>query len=48
MGWRRFEVIGVLGSGLPLLRVASDPGPTLAIKPGSYDWPDVAWPRRRV
>src|SRR5271166_2958648 len=21
MGWRRFEVIGVLGSGLPLLRV---------------------------
>jgi hypothetical protein len=48
MGWRRFEVIGVLGSGLPLLRVASDPGPTLAIKPGSYDWPDEAWPRRCV
>ena len=40
MGWSDFAVEGEIARGIVQLRVASDPQQSLAVKPGSYTWPD--------
>ncbi len=37
-GWEQFDVLGELSSGVAVLRPIG--GPIVAVKPGSYPWPD--------
>lgn len=43
LGWRRLVVFGDLTRGIVVMRAASQNGPWLIIKPGSYRWPEQAW-----
>lgn len=47
MQWTRLAVAGHLASDLALWQVADEKAPLLAIKPGSYPWPESVWPESR-
>ena len=42
----RLAVRGQFAPGLPAFRLVGNKGPLLAIKPGSYHWPESIWPER--
>jgi hypothetical protein len=46
MGWTRLAAAKLFAPGMPAFEISGSPGgPLLFLKPGSYPWPDLAWPR---
>jgi uncharacterized protein YgbK (DUF1537 family) len=43
LGWKRLRVYKELAPGVVCMQVEGMPGPLLAMKPGSYAWPDEVW-----
>jgi uncharacterized protein YgbK (DUF1537 family) len=44
MGWERLQVVETAPNGVGVLRPVGVSGPTVYIKPGSYEWPVEIWP----